>query len=118
MSKMRTVVVTGSASGMGAATKARFEADGQRVIGIDIRDADVVVDLGTAVGRQAAIDAIEAQSDGASQPGVPMDVVERCLAGDEAGARDAADATGAVATYPATKEPSRRHCCKPVGRTR
>ena len=100
MSKMRTVVVTGSASGMGAATKARFEADGQRVIGIDIRDADVVVDLGTAVGRQAAIDAIEAQSDGASQPGVPMDVVERCLAGDEAGARDAA---GAVATYPATK---------------
>lgn len=118
MSKMRTVVVTGSASGMGAATKARFEADGQRVIGIDIRDADVVVDLGTAVGRQAAIDAIEAQSDGASQPGVPMDVVERCLAGDEAGARDAADAAGAVATYPATKEPSRRHCCKPVGRTR
>jgi len=152
MSKMRTVVVTGSASGMGAATKARFEADGQRVIGIDIRDADVVVDLGTAVGRQAAIDAIEAQSDGAidglvtwaglagltrsagsrlvsvnyfgsvalhegmrpflangdrpaavvissnsttCQPGVPMDVVERCLAGDEAGARDAADAAGA-----------------------
>ena len=175
MSKMRTVVVTGSASGMGAATKARFEADGQRVIGIDIRDADVVVDLGTAVGRQAAIDAIEAQSGGAidglvtwaglagltrsagsrlvsvnyfgsvalhegmrpflangdrpaavvissnsttCQPGVPMDVVERCLAGDEAGARDVADAAGAVATYPATKEPSRRHCCKPVGRTR
>jgi NAD(P)-dependent dehydrogenase (short-subunit alcohol dehydrogenase family) len=56
---MRTVVVTGSASGMGAATRARLEADGQRVIGVDLHDAEVVADLGTAEGRQSAIAAVE-----------------------------------------------------------
>jgi NAD(P)-dependent dehydrogenase (short-subunit alcohol dehydrogenase family) len=55
---MRTVVVTGSASGMGAATKSRLEADGQKVIGVDLRDADVLADLGTPEGRQAAIDGV------------------------------------------------------------
>ncbi|MGZ4756546.1 MAG: SDR family NAD(P)-dependent oxidoreductase, partial [Acidimicrobiia bacterium] len=64
MAKQRTVVVTGSASGMGAATRARLEADGQRVIGVDIRDADIVADLGTAEGREAAIDAVVARTDG------------------------------------------------------
>ena len=64
MTKQRTVVVTGSASGMGAATKARLEADGQRVIGVDLRDADVEADLATAVGRAAAIAAVEEQSGG------------------------------------------------------
>jgi NAD(P)-dependent dehydrogenase (short-subunit alcohol dehydrogenase family) len=160
MPQVRTVVVTGSASGMGAATKARLEADGQRVIGVDLRDAEVVTDLGTATGRRAAIDAVGelagdaidglvtwaglagltgvpgsllvsvnhfgtvalldglrpllARGDRAAavaissnsttcQPGVPLDVVERCLAGDEEGARLAADAVGAMATYPATK---------------
>jgi len=37
------------------------------------------------------------------QPGVPMEVVTRCLAGDEAGAREAADVASSLATYPATK---------------
>jgi NAD(P)-dependent dehydrogenase (short-subunit alcohol dehydrogenase family) len=55
MTTQRTVVVTGSASGMGAATRARLEADGQRVIGVDLRDADVVADLSTPEGRDAAI---------------------------------------------------------------
>jgi NAD(P)-dependent dehydrogenase (short-subunit alcohol dehydrogenase family) len=61
---MRTVVVTGSASGMGAATRARLEADGQRVIGVDLRDAEVVADLGTPEGRSAAIDAVEHEAGG------------------------------------------------------
>jgi NAD(P)-dependent dehydrogenase (short-subunit alcohol dehydrogenase family) len=65
MSKLRTVVVTGSASGMGAATKARLEAAGQHVIGVDLRDADVVADLSTAEGRQAAVDAVGEQTGGA-----------------------------------------------------
>ena len=43
---------------MGAATRARLEADGQRVIGVDLRDAEVVADLGTPDGRQAAVDAV------------------------------------------------------------
>ena len=65
MATKRTVVVTGSASGMGAATKARLEADGQHVIGVDVRDADVIADLGTAAGRRAAIDAVTERSGGA-----------------------------------------------------
>src|SRR3954447_10968784 len=64
MTKQRTVVVTGSASGMGAATKARLEADGQRVIGVDLRDADVIADLGTAAGRTAAIEQVTELSGG------------------------------------------------------
>ncbi len=32
MAEQRTVVVTGSASGIGAATRARLEADGQRAL--------------------------------------------------------------------------------------
>lgn len=156
----RTVVVTGSASGMGAATKERLEADGQRVIGVDVHDADVVADLATPEGRQGAIDAVTAQCDGSidglvtwagvagltelpgsllvsvnyfgtvalleglrpllaagdrpavvavssnsttCQPGVPMEVAELCLAGDEAGARAAADVATGLMTYPATK---------------
>ena len=55
MAEQRVVVITGSASGMGAATKVRLEADGQRVIGVDLRDAEVIVDLGTPQGRAEAI---------------------------------------------------------------
>jgi NAD(P)-dependent dehydrogenase (short-subunit alcohol dehydrogenase family) len=65
MATTRTIVVTGTASGMGAATKARLEADGQRVIGVDLRDADVVADLGTVDGRRAAIDAVGERAGGA-----------------------------------------------------
>jgi NAD(P)-dependent dehydrogenase (short-subunit alcohol dehydrogenase family) len=160
MTNQRTVVVTGAASGMGAATKARLEADGQRVIGIDLRDADIVADLGSVAGRSDAIAAVGDVSGGAidglvtwagvaglsdvpgsllvsvnyfgtvallaglrpliaqgdlpaavaissnsttCQPGIPMDLVERCLEGDEETARAAGDAAGALAAYPATK---------------
>lgn len=61
---MRTIVVTGSASGMGAATRARLEAAGERVIGVDLRDADITADLGTAEGRAAAIAGVEEASGG------------------------------------------------------
>ncbi|MGQ0432404.1 MAG: SDR family oxidoreductase [Microthrixaceae bacterium] len=160
MSEPRTVVVTGAASGMGAATRRLLEADGQRVIGVDLHDAEVVADLATPDGRRAAIAEVAELASGrldglvtwagiagltgvpgsllasvnyfgtvelleglrpllaagaepaavaissnstTCQPGVPMEVVERCLAADEAAARSAADAAGALATYPATK---------------
>ena len=160
MATVRTVMVTGSASGMGAATRSLLEADGQRVIGIDLRDAEVIADLSTPAGRQAAIDGATERAEGTldglvtwaglpgltdvpgsvlasvnyfgtvdllvglrpllaagerpaavaissnsttCQPGVPMDVVEACLGGDEGDARAAADAAGALGTYPATK---------------
>ncbi len=145
---------------MGAATKARLEAAGDRVIGVDIKSSDIVADLGTPEGRALAIAEIEERSGGrldglvtwaglpgltgrpgsllasvnyfgtvvlldglrpllargdrpaaiaigsnstTCQPGVPMDVVELCLAGDEAAARAAADAASSLASYPATK---------------
>jgi NAD(P)-dependent dehydrogenase (short-subunit alcohol dehydrogenase family) len=56
---MRTIVVTGAASGMGAATKERLEADGHRVIGMDRQETDVVADLGTPEGRAAAVAAVQ-----------------------------------------------------------
>ena len=56
---MSVIAVTGSASGIGAAIRARLARDGQRVIGIDLRDAEVIADLATAAGRAAAIAAVE-----------------------------------------------------------
>ena len=159
---MGVIAITGSASGIGAATAKRLIGDGHRVIGVDRpgTDADVVADLASADGRQAAIDGIARECggvlDGAvtcagvgglpgrdggllvsvnyfgtvtlldglrpllaegrnpaavaissnsttTQPGVPMDVVEACLAGDEAAAVAAGDAAGAIGVYPATK---------------
>jgi NAD(P)-dependent dehydrogenase (short-subunit alcohol dehydrogenase family) len=61
---MRTIALTGSASGIGAATRKAMEADGDRVIGVDLRDAEVVADLGTAEGRAAAVAGVLAACDG------------------------------------------------------
>ena len=60
----RTVVVTGSASGIGAATRRRLESRGDLVIGVDLHDADVVADLSTPWGRTAAIDEVVERADG------------------------------------------------------
>ena len=57
-----TYAISGSASGIGAATRARLEADGHRVIGVDIGDAEVVADLGTPAGRDAAVDEVTARA--------------------------------------------------------
>ncbi|MEX2556319.1 MAG: SDR family oxidoreductase [Actinomycetota bacterium] len=54
---MSTVVVTGSASGIGAACAARLASEGHEIIGVDMRDADVIADLSTVDGRRSAIDA-------------------------------------------------------------
>ena len=62
---MRTVVITGSAGGIGAATRARLEAAGDAVIGVDVRDAEVVADLGTPDGRAAMVQAVTERSGGA-----------------------------------------------------
>jgi NAD(P)-dependent dehydrogenase (short-subunit alcohol dehydrogenase family) len=52
---MRTVVVTGTASGIGAAIRAALEAEGARVVGVDLRDAEVLADLATPAGRAQAV---------------------------------------------------------------
>jgi NAD(P)-dependent dehydrogenase (short-subunit alcohol dehydrogenase family) len=156
----RTVVVTGSASGIGAACTRRLAGAPARVIGVDLHDAEVVADLGTPDGRRTAVDrVVELAPEGVDsivtcaglagapsrpgsllasvnyfgtveilqafrpllgrgaspavvaissnsttiQPGVPMDLVEACLAGDEDRARRLADEAGSMAAYPATK---------------
>jgi NAD(P)-dependent dehydrogenase (short-subunit alcohol dehydrogenase family) len=55
---MGTYVVSGSASGIGAAVTARLRDDGHTVLGVDLHDADVVGDLSTESGRAAAAVAV------------------------------------------------------------
>ena len=58
---MGTVAVTGSAGGIGGAICRRIESAGHRVVGVDVRDAEVIADLSHSEGRLAAIDAIGEQ---------------------------------------------------------
>lgn len=51
---MGTYVVTGSASGMGRAVAERLNTAGHSVIGVDLRNAEVIADLSTGAGRVAA----------------------------------------------------------------
>ena len=60
---MRTVVVSGAASGIGAATTALLRDRGDRVITVDLRDADVVADLSTVAGRADAVSGVQALTD-------------------------------------------------------
>jgi NAD(P)-dependent dehydrogenase (short-subunit alcohol dehydrogenase family) len=151
--------VTGSASGIGAAIRARLMAAGHRVIGVDRADADVAADLSTPAGRTDAAAGVIAACDGelaglvtcagmaglpgrpasllvsvnyfgtvelidalreplaagsgsvvaissnstTCQPGFSLDLVEACLAGDEAAAGALADGAESLVAYPATK---------------
>lgn len=54
----RTYVVTGSASGIGAATTALLRERGATVIGCDLGDAEIRADLSTPSGRQSLIDQV------------------------------------------------------------
>lgn len=61
---MGTIAVTGSASGLGAATVRLLSEQGHSVIGVDQHDATIIADLGTSDGREAAIEGIGATSNG------------------------------------------------------
>jgi NAD(P)-dependent dehydrogenase (short-subunit alcohol dehydrogenase family) len=61
---VRTVCITGSAGGIGAATRARLEKEGARVVGVDVRDAEVLADLSTPAGRDAMVAAVTELCDG------------------------------------------------------
>lgn len=56
----RSYVVTGAASGIGRAVTARLRDAGAEVVGVDLRDADVLADLATPEGRSAAVAAVTA----------------------------------------------------------
>lgn len=59
----KTYVVTGAASGIGAATTALLRDQGHRVVTVDQRDADVVADLSTPQGRASAVSGVQALTD-------------------------------------------------------
>ena len=61
---MAVFAVTGSASGIGAATAALLARQGHRVLGVDLTGADVNVDLGTVAGRMVAIESVTAACGG------------------------------------------------------
>lgn len=150
---MTTIAITGSASGIGAATREILEAMGSKVIGIDLRDAEIVTDLSAPDGREKAVSEVLertagsldglvtaagigppndprkmlsvncfgtlalleglreslAASDGIAKavavssnstttvPGIPAELVERCLADDEEGALRLLDDYGEAA---------------------
>lgn len=52
---MTIIAITGSASGIGAATAAALQAAGHQIIGIDVRNADLSADLSTHDGRAQAV---------------------------------------------------------------
>ncbi|MCW2765303.1 MAG: hsdA 2 [Nocardioides sp.] len=60
---MHTYVVTGAASGIGAATTAMLREQGHRVVTVDLRDADVLADLSTPEGRDSAVAGVQALTD-------------------------------------------------------
>ncbi|AVH22624.1 SDR family oxidoreductase [Nocardia cyriacigeorgica] len=60
----RTFLITGSASGIGAATSDYLRDQGIRVIGADLRGADITVDLATEAGRGELVERAREISDG------------------------------------------------------
>jgi NAD(P)-dependent dehydrogenase (short-subunit alcohol dehydrogenase family) len=53
-----TCAITGSASGIGLAIRRRLERDGTRVIGVDLRGAEISADLSTPSGRASAVSGV------------------------------------------------------------
>lgn len=68
----RTYVITGAGSGIGRVTADLLREQGNTVIGVDLRGADVEADLSTAEGRAAMVDAVRERSGGR------IDVVIAC----------------------------------------
>lgn len=61
---MGVYMVTGSASGMGRSTAEQLRWEGHRVIGVDLRNAEVVADLSTPEGRASATEQVLSSCNG------------------------------------------------------
>jgi NAD(P)-dependent dehydrogenase (short-subunit alcohol dehydrogenase family) len=60
-----TVLLTGSAGGIGTATRRHLEGAGDTVIGVDLHDAEIVADLSTDDGRRHMLAEAERTTGGA-----------------------------------------------------
>src|SRR5690625_5619115 len=60
----RTYVVTGAASGIGAATAKQLREAGQVVIGVDLQGTDIDADLSNEAGRKAMAEAVSEKTGG------------------------------------------------------
>lgn len=69
---MGTYVVTGSASGMGYQAAERLRAAGHSVIGVDLREAEVLADLSTPRGRVTAAAAVLVAAEGGRLDGAVL----------------------------------------------
>jgi NAD(P)-dependent dehydrogenase (short-subunit alcohol dehydrogenase family) len=67
----RTIAITGAASGLGKALRARLERDGARVIGVDIAGCEISADLSAPGGRAAAIAGVRTACGGVLDALVP-----------------------------------------------
>lgn len=61
---MSTIVMSGCATGIGAATRKLLQAAGHTIVGIDIRDAEIIADLSTPQGRSQAVADVTARCSG------------------------------------------------------
>jgi len=59
---MAIYAMTGGATGIGAELKRQLLERGHQVISVDIKEGDILADLSTARGRQAAVDGIRAMA--------------------------------------------------------
>ncbi|MET8862708.1 SDR family oxidoreductase [Nonomuraea sp. NPDC004580] len=85
----RTYVVTGSASGIGAATAALLRERGATVVGCDLDGADVRADLSAPEGRRSLVEQVSARG--------PIDAVLAVAGGGRTGLLET-NYFGAVAT--------------------
>jgi NAD(P)-dependent dehydrogenase (short-subunit alcohol dehydrogenase family) len=61
---MITTAITGAGSGIGAGVRVHLEGLGHRIIGVDLKNAEIIADLSAPDGRRQAIEEIAAACDG------------------------------------------------------
>lgn len=90
----RTSVVTGAASGIGAALASLLEGRGDRVIGVDLQGTEVNADLSTPAGRASMVDEVTRLAGGR----VDAVIANAGVLGSDTGAIVRVNYFGAVAT--------------------